>query len=85
MSEEPKPEGRSMEELLDNTPEAVAMRRTRALRAEARAKVEAARAREEAKPPKPGSLKRRAIVGGVLAIAAAARLMAKFGRSSRTP
>ena len=54
MSEEPKGDGPSLEELLDNTPEAVAMRR-------------------------------RLVVGGVLALVTAARVMVKLGRSSRTP
>jgi hypothetical protein len=77
MSEEPKGDGPSLEELLDNTPEAVAMRRTRAARAEA--------ARAGAETPKPGSMRRRLVVGGVLALVTAARVMVKLGRSSRTP
>ena len=84
MSDEPK-DGPSMEELLGNTPEAVAMRRTRALRAEARAKAESDRARAGAAPAGPGSMRRKVIVGAVLGLATAARVFAKFGRSSRTP
>ncbi len=81
MSDEPEPDGPSREELLDNSPEAVAMRRTRAARAEA----EAARARAEAQPPKPGAMKRRLVLGGVFALVAAARVMSRFGRGSRSP
>ncbi len=83
MSDEPKADGPSIEELLDNSPEAVAMRRARAQRAEARAKAEAARARAEDEPAKPGSLRRKVIIGGVLGLATAARVFAKFGRTSR--
>jgi len=84
MSDEPEMSEASREELLDNSPEAVAMRRTRALRAEAKAKAEAARLRAEAEP-EPGSMRRKVIVGAVLGLATAARVFAKFGRSSRTP
>ncbi len=81
MSDEPEMDETSREELLDNSPEAVAMRRTRALRAEAKAK--AARAAEE--PPKPGAMKRRLVLGGVFALVTAARVMSRFGRGSRSP
>ena len=82
MSDEP--EGPSREELLDSTPEAVAMRRTRALRAEASAKAEAARARQDA-APKPGSTRRRLILGGVLGLVTLARVLSKVNRTSRQP
>lgn len=82
MSDEPETDGPTREELLDNSPEAVAMRRARALRAEARAKAEAAQAEEE--PSKPGSLRRKLLIGGVLGLATAARVLAKVNRTSRT-
>jgi hypothetical protein len=85
MSDEPDADGPSKEELLDNSPEAVAMRRTRALRAEARAKAEAARAKAEEAPARPGSTRRRLVVGAVLGLATAARMLSKVNRTSRTP
>ena len=86
MRDEPRSgDGLSREELLDNSPEAVAMRRTWALRAEARAKADEVRSRAEAEPPKPGSLRRKVIIGGVLGLATAARVFSKIGRGSRRP
>ena len=83
--EDRKSQGCSPDEMLDNTPEAVAMRRTRAARAEATAKAAAAKARAEAEGPKAGSLRRRIIIGGVLGLATAARVFSKVGRTSRRP
>jgi hypothetical protein len=83
MSDEPTTDGPSVEDLLDNTPEAVAMRLARAQRAEARAKAEAARARAEEEPAPPGTMRRKLIFGAVLGIATAARVLAKVNRTSR--
>jgi hypothetical protein len=83
MSDEPEMHETSREELLDNTPEAVAMRRARAQRAEAKAKADAARAQAEQESTQPGSLRRKIIIGGVLGLATAARVLAKVNRTSR--
>ena len=82
MSDEPEVvEEPSREELLDNSPEAVAMRRTRALRAEASARAEAARAQ----PPRPGAMRRRLVLGGVFTLVMGARVLSRFGGGSRSP
>lgn len=83
MTDKPETQDPSREELLDNSPEAVAMRRTRAARAEARAKAEAARLRAEAEPSPPGSVRRKLIVGAVLGLATAARVLSKANRTAR--
>jgi hypothetical protein len=67
MSEEP-----TREELLENSPEAVAMRRARAARAEA--------AQVPKPPPKPGATRRCVLLGVVGAIAGARALAALAGR-----
>jgi hypothetical protein len=62
----------SREELLDNTPEAVAMRAARAKRAEA--------ARLTAEAPKSRPNRRRWVVGAVLGLATVAGLASQLGR-----
>jgi hypothetical protein len=72
----------TMEELLDNTPEAVAMRRMRAARAEAAAR----KAEEAEKPAAPSSLRRKLVVGAVLGLATVARVAGRAGgRGVRKP
>lgn len=78
------PEEPTREELLDNSPEAVAMRRARAQRAEAKAKAEAARRQADEAPSDPGSMRRKVIVGAVLGLATAARVLSKVNRTPRT-
>ncbi|TNC69848.1 hypothetical protein [Rubellimicrobium roseum] len=75
MSAEP-----SRDELLDNTPEAVAMRRMRAARAEALARL----AEAEAKPAAPRS-RRRLLLGVALGGIGAARLLSQLTRGRQVP
>lgn len=70
MSEQ-EPEGPSRDELLDNTPEAVAMRRARAARARQAGPPEAA----------PRTSRRRLVVGGILAVLAAIRVLERAVRA----
>lgn len=69
----------SLDELLDNTPEAVAMRRAR----EARALAAAREAEEAAKPAKPGSTRRKLILGGALGGMAVARALGRAAGARR--
>ena len=72
----------TLEEMLDNTPEAVAMRRMRAARAEAAAR-EAAKA---ATPEGKSSTRRRLMMGAVLGLASVARVAGRAGgRGVRKP
>lgn len=73
MSEQ-QDDGRTLEEMLDNTPEAVAMRKAR----EARAKHQA----QEQTPEAKRSSRRKALVGGLLGAAALARAFARGSRST---
>ncbi len=68
MSEEP-----TREELLDNTPEAVAMRRARAARAEAAS-------REAEAPAAKGSSRRKVLLGVLGAVAGGRALAGLMGR-----
>ena len=65
----------SVEELLDNTPEAVAMRRARAARAEALARDARAPAR-----PAPKATRRKVVLGVIGAVAGARALSGLAGR-----
>jgi hypothetical protein len=67
------------EEILDNMPEAVATRRARAARAEAQAR-EAARA---ITPEGRKETRRKLIVGAVLGLGAAARVLGRTGAARR--
>ena len=73
-ADEPRNEEPTRDDLLDNTPEAVAMRRAR----EARAR-EAERRVPAPEGPRPNG-RRKAVIGVMLAAMAAARIL---GRSSR--
>lgn len=68
------------EELLDNLPEAVAMRKAREKRAADAARREAMAHRPSGK----ADTKRRWLVGAVLGLATAARVGAKFGGRGAT-
>ena len=69
------------EELLDRTPEAVAMRRARAARAEAAAKV----AVPVVAPKDRRATRRRVILGAALGGMGAAQLLSRLAAGSRGP
>lgn len=71
----------TMEELLDNSPEAVAMRRSRAARAEAAAKAAAAAA--QPKPVDRRATRRNLILGATLGGMGLARVLARAGSRGR--
>jgi hypothetical protein len=77
----PAPQEPTWDELLDNTPEAVAMRRARA----ARVKVAERTIRAAARPPAPRSTRRKLILGLALGGAAAARVLGRIAGRQRRP
>ena len=74
------PQEPTWDDLLDNTPEAVAMRRARAARAEAAERA----TRAAARPAPPRSTRRKLILGLALG-GAAARVLGRIAGSQRRP